>query len=93
LGSMIAVLGLLDREMEIQVRLYGTLGKGLPDHDPLKGMTLDLQEGSSVADLIKRLEISRKKVGIISVGGSLVKDTKILQDGDYVRLYRPIFGG
>jgi len=79
--------------MEIQVRLYGTLCKGLSDHDPLKGMTLDLQKGSSVADLIKRLEISRKKVGIISVDGSLVKDTETLQDGNFVRLYRPISGG
>ena len=38
--------------MEIQVRMYGALGKGLPGHDSLKGMTLDLQEGSSVGDLI-----------------------------------------
>ena len=79
--------------MEIQVRMYGTLGKGLPGHDSLKGMTLDLQKGSSVGDLIERLEIPRKKVGIISVGGGLAKDTRILQEGDFVRLYRPIFGG
>ena len=67
--------------MEIQVRLYGTLGKDLPGHDPLKGMMLELPEGSNVSDLIERLEIPRKKVGIISVDGSLAKDTRILQDG------------
>ncbi|MEN8244514.1 MAG: MoaD/ThiS family protein [Thermodesulfobacteriota bacterium] len=79
--------------MEIKVRLYGALGKGLPGHDPLKGMLLDLPEGSRVGDLINHLKIPRKKVGIISVDGSLVKDTKTLHDGNFVRLYRPIFGG
>lgn len=79
--------------MEIRVRLYGALGKDLTGHDPLKGMLLDLPEGSRVGDLIKHLKIPRKKVGIISVDGSLVKDTKTLQDGNFVRLYRPIFGG
>ena len=73
--------------------MYGTLGKRVPGHDPLKGMSLDLPEGSRVADLIERLEIPRKKVGIISVDGGLAKDTRILQEGNFVRLYRPIFGG
>lgn len=79
--------------MELRVRLYGSLGKDLTDHDPLKGMSLDLPEGSRVGDLINHLKIPRKKVGIISVDGSLVKDTKTLHDGNLVRLYRPIFGG
>jgi sulfur carrier protein ThiS len=79
--------------MEVQVRMYGSLGEGLPGHDPLKGMLLELPEGSRVGDLINHLKISRKKVGIISVDGRLEKDTRILQNGNFVRLYRPIFGG
>ena len=79
--------------MEINVRLYGSLGKGLPGHDSLKGMRLDLPEGSRVVDLINHLKLPRKKVGIISVEGRLVKDTKTLHNGNFVRLYRPIFGG
>ncbi len=79
--------------MEIQVRLYGMLGKDLSGHDPVKGLSLDIPEGSSVRELIEHLKIPRKKVGIISVDGSLAKDTRILQPGDFVCLYRPIFGG
>lgn len=79
--------------MEIKVRLYGTLGKDLPGHDPLDGLKLTLPEGSNVSDLIERLEIPREKVGIISVDGILAKDTRTLQAGNFVRLYRPIFGG
>ncbi|MBW2613026.1 MAG: hypothetical protein JRD49_08230 [Deltaproteobacteria bacterium] len=79
--------------MEIRVRLYGTLGAGLAAHDPIKGLRLHLPEGSDVGDVIERLEIPRKKVGIISVDGSLAKDDSPLQNGNFVRLYRPIFGG
>ena len=79
--------------MEIKVRLYGALGKGLPGHDPLNGLTLELPDGASVGDLIAHLEIPRKKVGIISIDGSLAKDNRVLCAGNFVRLYRPIFGG
>jgi len=79
--------------MEIQVRLYGTLGIDLSGHDPLKGMVVEIPEGSNIGDLIGRLAIPRKKVGIISVDGNLVKDGTLLQPGDFVRMYRPIFGG
>ena len=79
--------------MEIKVRLYGALGKGIEGHDPLNGLTLDLPEGSTVMDLIEHLKVPRKKVGIISIDGSLAKDTRVLSAGNFVRLYRPIFGG
>ena len=79
--------------MKIKVRLYGALGKGIAGHDPLKGLTLDLPDGSQVIDLIEYLKIPRKKVGIISIDGSLAKDSRVLQAGNFVVLYRPIFGG
>jgi len=62
-------------------------------HDPIEGMRVELSEGSTVKDLITHLSIARKKVGIISVDGGLVKDSKVIQTGNFVRLYRPIFGG
>jgi len=80
-------------KMEIQVRLYGLLGKDVAGHDPLEGMRVEMPDGSTIKDLMTHLSIPRKKVGIISVDGGLVKDTKTLQDGNFVRLYRPIFGG
>ncbi|MCG6908502.1 MAG: hypothetical protein LJE94_00085 [Deltaproteobacteria bacterium] len=79
--------------MEIRVKLYGALGKDLREHDPLKGMTVELPEGMRILDLIEQLGIPRKKVGIISVDGRLVKDTRVLGAGNFVRMYRPIFGG
>lgn len=79
--------------MKIQVRLYGTLGNHLPDHDRLTGMVVDLPQGSNVGDLMDLLALSRKKVGIVSVDGSLATESKTLFSDNYVRMYQPISGG
>ena len=79
--------------MEITVRLYGLLGKNVAGHDSLKGMMVEMPEGSTVRDLIAYLSIPREKIGIASVDGSLAKDTRVLTAGNFVRLYRPISGG
>ena len=79
--------------MKIQVRLYGTLGNHLPDHDRLTGMVVDLPPGSNVGDLMDLLALSRKKVGIVSVDGSLATESKTLFSDNYVRMYQPISGG
>ena len=79
--------------MKIQVGLYGTLGNHLPGHDRLTGMLVDIPQGSSVGDLIDHLAIPRKKLGIVSVDGTLVKESKTLSAKNYVRMYQPISGG
>jgi len=80
-------------KMQIQVRLYGTLGSHLPDHNRLTGMVVEIPEGSNVGDLIDHLAVSREKVGIISVDGTLVKESETLSSGNFVRMYIPISGG
>lgn len=79
--------------MKVKVRLFGTLGKKFPDHDPLNGFEIEIAEDASVGALIDQLDISKSEVGPVSVEGHLVKADKILKPGDFVRIYRPIFGG
>lgn len=79
--------------MKVKVRLFGTLGKEFPDHDPLNGFEIEIPENAKVGDLLDRLEIPKSKIGLVSVEGCLVKAGKILKPGDFIRIYRPIFGG
>ena len=79
--------------MKIKVRLYGTLGSHIPDFDPLKELLLEIPEGSTISDLIERLAVPRKKVGIVSVDDRLAKATEPLHNGNFVRIYRPLAGG
>jgi sulfur carrier protein ThiS len=79
--------------MKVNVRLFGTLGKQFSNHDPLKGFEIEIPAGASVGDLLDRLNIEKSKIGLVSVQGRLVKAQKKLKPGDFVRIYRPIFGG
>ncbi len=79
--------------MKVKVRLFGTLGKQFPDHDPLDGFEIEIPEDANVGDLLDQLEIPKSKIGFVSVEGHLVKAAKILKPGDFIRIYRPIFGG
>lgn len=79
--------------MKVKVRLFGTLGKQFPNHDPIKELEVEIPENSNVINLLEQLNISRAKVGLISVDNRLVKADKILKQGDFVRVFHPIFGG
>jgi sulfur carrier protein ThiS len=79
--------------MKVKVRLFGTLGKKFPDHDPLNGFEIEIPANASVGDLLDQLDIPKSKIGLVSVQGRLVKAGKTLKQGDFIRIYRPIFGG
>ena len=79
--------------MKVKVRLFGTLGKKFPDHDPLNGFEIEIPKDASVGDLLDRLDIPKSKIGLVSVQGRLVKAGKTLKQGDFIRIYRLIFGG
>ena len=69
------------------------LGKKFPDHDPLNGFEVDIADNAIVGDLVDYLQIPKTKIGLVSVQGRLVKADKILKPGDFVRIFKPIFGG
>ena len=79
--------------MKVHIRLFGTLGNKFPDHDPLKGFALEVPVRSTVEDLIEKLDIPQSKIGTVSINGQLVKVQKQLNDGDFIRVFQPIFGG
>ena len=79
--------------MKVKVRLFGTLGNKVPDHDPLNGFEIEIRQDANVGDLLDQLEIPKSKIGLVSVEGRLVKAGKTLKAGDFIRIYRPIFGG
>jgi len=69
------------------------LGKKFPDHDPLYGFEIEIPQDACVGDLLDQLDIPKSKIGLVSVQGRLVKAGKTLKQGDFIRIFRPIFGG
>lgn len=77
--------------MQIKVVLYATLRDKLPRGN--KGVTmLELPKGSTINNILEKLDIDIMVK--CSVNGEIARDnTRILKDGDEVRVFRPIGGG
>jgi molybdopterin converting factor small subunit len=91
--------------MQVQVRLFSILRDCLPSDAEGGKASIGLTDGATLADLITRLGIDRK-LGlapdqITSQAGwqLLVSDrfeadmTRVLQDGDEVKILPPVSGG
>jgi sulfur carrier protein ThiS len=79
--------------MQVQVKLYGTLGNRVAGYDHQAGLAVEVAEGATVAELIDQLGIPLKKVGMVSLDGRLARRTAVLRPGTRVKVFHPIFGG
>ena len=77
--------------MEIHLQLYSILREQLPP-DTKGGAVLQLDEGATLADILVKLNINRKVV--ISVNNvQEVEVSRILRDGDEVKIFSSVSGG
>jgi sulfur carrier protein ThiS len=79
--------------MQVTVRLYGILEQQVPGYDHRTGLVQEVAEGTTVAQLLTRLKIPLKKVGMVSLNGHLAGKDDTLQDSMQVKVFHPIFGG
>lgn len=77
--------------MNVRVTLFSILREKLPPEKRGK-INLELPAGSTIADVLKTLDIEMHVV--CAVNGQVEADhSRILQDGDEVRIFRPAGGG
>ena len=79
--------------MQVQVKLYGTLGKRVAGYDHHRGLAVEIAEGATVTDLLEQLAIPLKRIGVVSLDGRLVGKGAPLKPGALVKVFHPIFGG
>lgn len=77
----------------VNVKLFATLRRYIPDYDPDKGIDVVLNEGSSLKGLIHALCLSRNEARVIIVNGMPRKMTDLINNGDQVSIFTPIIGG
>ena len=78
--------------MVVLVRLNALLRK----YAPLQGnteFTLQLPEGCTIEDLIRRLGVPPAQVGFATLNLKYVRFSQILQEDDQVILFPPLTGG
>ena len=79
--------------MKVQVELYATLNKFLPPGAEGRKATLELPDGSTIADLLKRLQIPPEMTALLMVNGTHQPPETALKDGETLAIFPPLAGG
>ncbi len=80
--------------MRILVKLSTTLRDHVPDYKPTPGLELnDVPEGTTVAEIVKRLNIPEKEIKIIMVNSRQSPLEAELHDNDRLALFPAVGGG
>jgi len=80
--------------MKIQVKLYASLGKYMPQAALEKGQGfLEVGEGTTIKALLENLNVPLETVKLIFLNGIHSKDTEVLKDGDRLGVFPPVAGG
>jgi sulfur carrier protein ThiS len=79
--------------MVLYVKAHEIIKDQISDY-PEKGMlVVQALEGSTLTDLLKTLNLSNEEVGLVVINGTFFNKDTVLNAGDLVELFPPIFGG
>ncbi|SDE42611.1 MoaD/ThiS family protein [Sporomusa acidovorans] len=78
--------------MVVEVRLYATLRRYTPA-SPNGVITVDVPDGSTVLDLVRKVNLYPTEIHLIIVNGIGCDFEKRLNNGDRVGLFPPVGGG
>lgn len=80
--------------MKIEVKLYASLGKYMPQAvlDKKEGY-LEVGEGMTVKVLLQSLKVPTETVKLIFVNGIHAKEDEVLKEGDRLGVFPPVAGG
>jgi molybdopterin converting factor small subunit len=80
--------------MKIEVKLYASLGKSMPQAVLEKGKNyIEVGEGTTIKALLENLKVPLETVKLIFLNGIHAKDNEVLKDGDRLGVFPPVAGG
>ena len=79
----------MNERVKINLKLYATLRKFLPGG----GDEINIEPGSSVNDILKRLGIPHTEAKLIFINGKRGAIDTILKGGDRLGIFPPVGGG
>jgi len=74
--------------ISVEVRLFATFREGRQNK-----YFLELDDGTTVLDVLNLLNINPEEASIILINGKNVDVTKVLSNGDVLSLFPPVGGG
>ena len=79
--------------MEVKVKLFATLRDYLPKNSDGKSFQLEIDEKTTINQIITQLEIPEEIPKIILVNGLQGYIDQTLKDGDVLSIFPPVAGG
>lgn len=77
--------------MKVEVKTFGGLEQFMPEKK--NEVQIEVVEGTTVRVLRESLGIPVNEVWMVSVNKELVKEDRVLHDGDQVTIFAPVAGG
>jgi molybdopterin converting factor small subunit len=77
----------------VEARLYATLRRFTPELGLGEALSLDLEEGTTVGQLVQQLGLPEDEVKVVFVNGISRDGDHVLADGDRVGIFPPVGGG
>jgi len=79
--------------MKIEVRLFASLARFMPDKSIKKPYAMDVQEGATIADVFQSLDVPEESVKLIFLNGIHAASSQVLKDGDRLGVFPALGGG
>jgi len=79
--------------MKIEIRLYASLARFLPEQSTGDACIIDLPEGKTVKELLSQLGVPLESVKLIFINHIHAGDNRVLKDGDRLGIFPPVAGG
>ncbi len=80
--------------MKIELRLFANLRKKLPPGSPRGKCDLELPDGTTIDEVLVRMNILRASAQMVLVNGDHDRDfARPLHDGDVLSIFPPVAGG
>ena len=77
---------------KVEIRLFASLRKYHPNSGDSEAFIMELNDKTSLGNLIDKLKIPRQEIGVLIINGSWQKESYLLKDGDRIGIF-PLIGG
>ncbi len=79
--------------MKIELRLFASLSRYLPDRQGENLCAMEIPERTTIKELLQRLAIPAEIRKIIIVNGVHANESQTLAEGDRIGVFPPVAGG
>jgi len=79
--------------MKIDLRLYASLGRYLPEEKEGNSCIAEVEPGTTIRELLLQFDIPPEARKIIFLNGIHAQGDEVLNDGDRVGAFPPVAGG